>query len=77
MEMDHPDLEDLYLKKLEGTLSPEEESYLDRRLQENPSDRIEFEKINALWKATRNLSLEKGVSRKDRWTRLQQNIHLE
>ena len=75
--MDHPDLEDLYLKKLEGTLSPEEESYLDRRLQGNASDKIEFEKIDALWKATRNLSLEKGVSRKDRWTRLQQGIRLD
>ena len=77
MEMDNPDLEDLYLKKLEGTLSPEEESYLDRRLQGNASDKIEFEKIDALWKATQKLSLEKGVSREDRWTRLQQSIYLE
>ena len=63
MEMDNPDLENLYLKKLEGTLSPEEQSYLDRRLQGNASDKIEFEKIDALWKATGKLSLEKGVSR--------------
>jgi transmembrane sensor len=77
MEMDNPDLETLYLKKLEGTLSPEEQSYLDRRIRENASDKIEFEKIDALWKAARKLSLEKGVSPKDRWTRLQQSIHVE
>jgi len=77
MEMDNPDLENLYLKKLEGTLSPEEQSYLDRRLKGNISDKIGFEKIDALWKASRKLSLEKGVSGKDRWTRLQQSIHLE
>src|SRR4249919_3220361 len=76
MEMDNPDLENLYLKKLEGTLSPEEQSYLDRRIRENASDKIEFEKIDALWKAARKLSLEKGVSPKDRWTRLQQSIHV-
>ncbi len=75
--MDNPDLEDLYLKKLAGTLSPEEESYLDRRLEGSVSDKIEFEKIDALWKATRNLSSEKGASREDRWTRLQQSIRLE
>ena len=62
--MDNPDLENLYLKKIEGTLSPEEQSYLDRRLQGNPSDKIEFEKIDALWKASRKLSLEKGVRAK-------------
>jgi transmembrane sensor len=77
MEMDNPDLESLYMKKLEGTLSQEEQSLLDRRLQGNVSDRTEFEKIDTLWKATGRLSLEKGVAQADRWTRLQQSIHLD
>src|SRR5688572_4479138 len=76
MEMENPDLENLYLKKLDGTLSSEEQSHLDRRLQGTTSDKIEFDKIDALWKSTRKLSLAKGVSPKDRWTRLQRSIHL-
>ena len=59
MEMDNPDLENLYLKKLEGTLSPEEQSYLDRRLQGNPADKIEFEKVDALWQASGKLFWKK------------------
>ena len=77
METDNPDLESLYLKKIEGTLSQEEQSYLDRRLQGNASDKIEFARIDAIWKATGKLPLEKGVAPTDRWTRLQQSIHLD
>jgi transmembrane sensor len=75
MKTDNPELESLYLKKNEGTLSQEEQSYLDRRLQGNASDKIEFARIDAIWKATGKLSLEKGVAPTDRWTRLQQSIH--
>ena len=75
MESDNPDLESLYLKRLDGTLSQEEQSYLDRRLQGN--DKIELARIDAIWKASGKLSLEKGVAPKDRWARLQQKIHLD
>ena len=77
METDNPDLESLYLKKIEGTLSQEEQSYLDRRLQGNDFDKIEFARIDAIWKATGQLPLEKGVAPTGRWTRLQQSIHLD
>src|SRR5688572_3909948 len=73
METDKPDLENLYLKKITGTLTPDEHRYLDQ-LNANAADGIEFEKIERLWNDAAKLSLQKGSSPNERWNTLQQNI---
>ncbi|WP_276374497.1 FecR domain-containing protein [Chryseolinea sp. H1M3-3] len=74
METDQPELESLFLKKLSGTLSPNESIYLEDRLKSNSQDRSDFEETRSVWKTSDQLQLPRGLSRNVRWNNLQQKI---
>jgi ferric-dicitrate binding protein FerR (iron transport regulator) len=74
METDRPNLENLFLKKINGDLTPDERRYLDERLNTSDLDRIEYDKIQRLWNATSKLPLHKGAPPTERWSTLRQNM---
>jgi ferric-dicitrate binding protein FerR (iron transport regulator) len=72
--METPDLENLYLKKINGTLLPEEAHYLEQRLNKNPDEKKDFESFLQLWQSSGRLPVHDSLTRDDRWEKLQQRL---
>jgi transmembrane sensor len=77
METDKPEMDDLFMKKLNGTLSASDKVYLEERLHLNTDSQREFQDHEKMWTSSATLETVQGRSRDQRWDSLQEKIQQE
>jgi len=75
MESDLPELESLFLKKMNGTLSLQEEKFLEEKFQYNQHIKQEFNTFQQIWNTAPSLPLCNKKSENERWLDLQQRLY--
>src|SRR5687767_8009430 len=74
MERDIPDLDELFLKKLSGSITPAEDAYLEEQLRTNSGHKHEFEETRRIWSDSRDLQMQSGARREHRWKEFEQKL---
>ena len=76
METKH-DLQTLIARKLEGTITPEEQAALDAMVSTTMEAAQEYELLEKIWKTAGYLSISEGLQQDARWQNLQSKISSE
>lgn len=74
METDKPEMDDLFMKKLNGTLSVSDKVYLEEQLRSNADSEKEFQDYEKMWSSSAGLKAIQGRSGEQRWNSLQEKI---
>lgn len=72
MEEDIHDLDKLFFKKLNGSLSAAEQAYLEEQLRRSPQNMAAFDESLKVWQHSAKLHPKQGLTQEDRWNLLQQ-----